>query len=62
MVGALGFSLCHKLGRDNPDMAIRNCNSVALYALGKPDFHLRNHQRKGEKCLPPEYRCLPRKE
>lgn len=35
LVRALGWPLCWKLGQDRPDLAVRNCNSIALYALGK---------------------------
>lgn len=34
MVTAYGFSLCEKLGRENPDLAVTNCDSVAYCALG----------------------------
>lgn len=35
MVTAYGFSLCEKLGRENPALAVTNCDSVAYCALGK---------------------------
>ena len=34
MVTAYGFSLCWKLGTENPDQAVINCDSVAYCALG----------------------------
>lgn len=38
MVKAYGFLKCHKLGIDNPNMAVQNCDTMAFCALGKPDF------------------------
>lgn len=37
-VFAVGFPLCLKLAIENPEKAVRNTNSVALFVLGKLDF------------------------
>ena len=50
---AYGFGYCHKLALDDPDLAVLNCNSVALCALGRPDLYLRKRQQKGETPPPP---------
>lgn len=39
VVPAIGFALCYKLAMENPGQAARNCNSVALCALGKHDLN-----------------------
>lgn len=52
MVPASGFQYCIKLGRDDPDSAVRNSNSIALFALGKSNLNFATHQqslRKGKK-------------
>lgn len=38
LVQAIWWPLCCKLGLESPNLALRNCNSIALYALGKPGF------------------------
>ena len=62
MTNAYGFSLGQKLALENPELAVRNCDSVAWCAAGKPDFHLPKHYWKGEKSSPLEYRSIPPQE
>ena len=45
---AYGFMFCMKLARDSPDLAVQNCDSLAICALGKRHFHLCNAPPAGE--------------
>ena len=50
-VEAYGFTHCSRLAYESPDLALRNPDSVALCALGKPDSNLAKHHRKEENLL-----------
>lgn len=50
---AYGFTMCMKLAIDSPDLAVRNCDSLAICALGKPHFHLCNAPPAGKQNAHP---------